>query len=666
MAARLKATLIAAVTLGVVETVRARPGGELSAWLLTGAALVATWICLGAVVVVLDSVVARAAFGVDSLSDLLQQRRQWFGQLWRQRHTELDAPVFGRLIGCLVGVVTWVMLGVWFVAQLVTHRHGATLIAVTAVAGLTGLGLVSLLVGRSVARAAAWFRRRTLQMPWSAPVAAIVLAVIALVCVVAAAIRFSEVIVATDTVSWLWPLCLVVGSVNLPLVLARTPSRWPWVVFLVAPFVLWGALRNPLARVEALRDSDTSKYVLRHFVSREQGPTSSIDPQSIKQPLHPTFEVPAGPRPNLVLITIDSVRVDHLGFMGYQRPTSPALDKIANDSVVFSRAYSQDSGTGPSLWSLFVGKTPFQVALRDAGKFPPLIAPEETTLTEALAKSGYDTHAVVCGYAFDSPRFGVRRGFASYGNVCGNRRMGIAKTVTDKGLARLESLREPYFLWLHYYEPHAPYERQPDYDFGSSPIDRYDSEIRYADAHIERFISALDRRQHRVPVVLAVTADHGENFGEHGKAQHARNLYTNVTHVPLLFRGPQFVRRTIDTPVAMSDIFPTFLALAKTPDPGSTMTSQAPVLYGLTPGAGRLVYQENSYSRPRRHTKGIIDGDYHMIMDLTTGVDELYNLRVDPSEKRNLVGTGLSEESKLRQRLERFIATTKLPPQLSR
>jgi arylsulfatase A-like enzyme len=232
-------------------------------------------------------------------------------------------------------------------------------------------------------------------------------------------------------------------------------------------------------------------------------------------------------------------------------------------------------------------------------------------------------------------------------------------------LRKLRRNKKPFFLWVHYLDPHHPYHQHPGDLFGKRKIDGYDEEIHYTDKEMGPLLESLSTGK-RQPWV-AITADHGENFGEHGTSPHARTLYRQVTHVPLIIRGPRLEGRQIEAPVASGDINPTFLELASIARPKDiTMVSQASTVLGERVDEGRLVFQENSYARPRRDAKAIVGPRYHLIWDSTNDTYELFDLLKDPDEKKNLAGRGIPREAELRRILKNFAQSTHVPDNLAK
>ncbi|MEP6919349.1 MAG: sulfatase, partial [Acidobacteriota bacterium] len=280
---------------------------------------------------------------------------------------------------------------------------------------------------------------------------------------------------------------------------------------------------------------------------------------------------------NLVLITIDTLRADRVGAYGYGPARTPVMDRLARAGVKFTHAYATAPITLPSHASLMTGRYPPGHAARDNGMRLDLAAP---TIADALAHAGFATAGFVAAYPLDR-RFGLIKGFQTYGDrlspseqsggsVTGttlaggsvngravNERPGRA--VVDEALAWLDAHRaERFFLWVHLFEPHAPYGPPAG---RSRPLQaRYDDEVAEADVQAGRVIEALGADRAATLVVLA--ADHGESFGEHGEIGHSLFVYDTTLRVPLLLSGAHLpTGRTSDQPVTLIDVAPTVLRL---------------------------------------------------------------------------------------------------------
>jgi arylsulfatase A-like enzyme len=670
---RLLAASLAFAALGLVEWGLALARTERSA--LPGLPLiVGFWLAAALPWALIASITARLTLGPPGDRPLLSLLAPGWRRLAAEAGSPADSLRLANTVGAATAITAFVAGTVWLVRWYILHRHGALLIALATVAGQVVLCLPALIAGLITRRAllGALTRLRArgrLQRVGTATLlsAAALVTVGALIALAALAYR---TYIAIDGPTFTLPLlALALASVLAPL-LPRAP-RATWALPLLAALAITLAARAPAARRLANEDAWTARWVAHALLPRAAQPAPDTDgpPAVAYRPPRLPSRVPAGPQPNLVLVTFDALRADHTGFMGYQRPTTPNLDAFAAASTVFERAYSQDSGTGPSLWSMMTGKTPFQVELVRPDRFPPAIGPSESLLAERLQDAGYSTAAVLCGDVFGTPYWNIRRGFDAYGDVCTGHTRDQAPIVTSHALNTLRRLEatEPFFIWIHFYDPHDPYADHETIDFGDQPMDDYDEEIRFADAAFGDLLEGLRELQLERRTFISVTADHGENFGKHGPAPHARNLYRNVTHVPLVVGGPDVHARRVDTPVASSDLYPTLLDLAGLEVPAaSTMASQTPVLFGGPPDADRIVFQENSYSRPRRDTKGAIWQRWHMIMDVGAGVEELYDVIADPDERRDLAGDGTEAETRLRRELRAFTATTHVPDDLSK
>lgn len=272
--------------------------------------------------------------------------------------------------------------------------------------------------------------------------------------------------------------------------------------------------------------------------------------------------------PNVLLITIDTLRADRLGSYGYGVARTPVLDRVAAEGVRCSDAIAAAPITAPSHSSILTGLWPPAHGVRDNGTYSlPL---EATTLAERLRDHGWATHAVVSAIVLDR-RYRLDQGFEQYDDDLWPEdepklfmiRDRPARKTTDRFLAwldgRPESDNRPFFAWLHYFDPHQPYEAEPhDRALAATP---YDAEIAGVDRAIGRILDRLRETGQLDDTLLVVTADHGESLGEHGEKTHAIFVYDATVRVPLLLRYPRQLPagRVYEGPVRGVDIVPTVL-----------------------------------------------------------------------------------------------------------
>ncbi len=272
---------------------------------------------------------------------------------------------------------------------------------------------------------------------------------------------------------------------------------------------------------------------------------------------------PARPQPaarNLLIITIDTLRADRVGAYGYAAARTPTLDRLADEGVTFARAYATAPITLTAHASLMTGRYPAGHGARHNGM---RLEPGTPTLADALVGAGFSTGGFVAAFPLDR-RFGLMKGFQVYGDRMprgadgrvANERPG--RLVADEAIAWLDRNRNNrFFLWVHLFEPHAPYGDRRD----RRPAEtRYDDEVAEADAQAGRVVASLGAARDSTLVVIA--ADHGESFGEHGEIGHSIFVYDTTLRVPLILSGPGVPRgRTIADPVALVDVAPTATAL---------------------------------------------------------------------------------------------------------
>lgn len=273
---------------------------------------------------------------------------------------------------------------------------------------------------------------------------------------------------------------------------------------------------------------------------------------------------PAAPAPpSIVLLTLDTTRADHLGSAGWPHAATPHLDALASRGMRFERCDSAAPVTLPSHATILSGLFPPRHGVRDNGTF--VLSPAVTTLAELLSQAGYDTAAVVSAIVL-ARRHGLDQGFRLYDDDLG---AGVsagsaveerqAEATTTAALAALAGMRPPFFLWVHYYDPHEEYRPPSRFaDAASGPHRLYDGEIAYMDSEIGRLLAALP-----AATVVAAVGDHGEMLGEHGELTHGLLPFAGARRVPLLLAGPGVpAGRTSNCLTATADVAPTLLALA--------------------------------------------------------------------------------------------------------
>jgi choline-sulfatase len=350
-------------------------------------------------------------------------------------------------------------------------------------------------------------------------------------------------------------------------------------------------------------------------------------------------------RPDLVLVTIDTLRADRAG-----RGLMPHLDALAARGLQFTHARATAPLTLPSHVSMLTGALPAEHGVRENGVH--LFRGSPPSVAGALKRRGYQTAAFVAAYVLDR-RFGLADGFDHYddriardpGAVLRLEAERPANVVVDRAAAWLRSARrtDPIFLWVHFYDPHAPYK-------GS-----YDDEVTFADRHLGRLLEEL-RASGRTPVVL-VAGDHGESLGEHGEATHGMLVYEGAVRVPLIVAGPGIPVARRDDPVSLIDIAPTLATLGGIA-PGRTVKSSTAARSLLDePVADRDVYAETRYPRVAGWSPvhAIVQGRWKLIV--TQGV-ELYDLASDPAENHNVATSRAAVVSAMNARIEALRAST--------
>lgn len=269
-----------------------------------------------------------------------------------------------------------------------------------------------------------------------------------------------------------------------------------------------------------------------------------------------------------ILITIDTLRADHVGLYGYKEETTPNLDKFIqqNSCIIFEQAISPVPLTLPAHAAILTGLYPFQLEVRD-NDFS-IVPAEAFTLAELFIKNGYTTAAFVSAFVLHK-KFGLSQGFAIYDDdfSLGRRSANVyaerdARLVTDSVLRWLETKpKEPFFIWIHYYDPHDPYTPPEAYE--KTLKDAYDGEIAYVDSQLARLFDYLNLNGLVKNNLIIIASDHGESLGEHGEQFHGIFLYDVTLKVPLIFCSEAFSKKSryIKNQVSLLDIYPTIAQL---------------------------------------------------------------------------------------------------------
>ena len=378
-----------------------------------------------------------------------------------------------------------------------------------------------------------------------------------------------------------------------------------------------------------------------------------------------TLRVPKGTP--IVLISIDTLRSDHLPAYGYDGVATPNIDALRRESILYSHAYTPTPLTLPAHASLLTGVLPETHGIRDNVGYgldparrerddPPL-------LTALLAANGYATAAGVSAYVLQG-KSGLDEAFDLYEDGIefqGGRGLGQLQRPGGDTLARVlpwlrDHAAEPFFLWFHIYEPHTPYDPPPE--FAARAKNAYDGEIAAADAIVGDLFAELRKLERWDDAIVVLLSDHGEGLGDHGEDEHGVLLYREAIQVPLLLKLPkaQLAGTTADAAVSLVDVAPTLGDRLDLPRPAAW--DRPSLLAGLgdknlsTPTA-RTAYSETFY--PRLHfgwsdLAAAVDGRFHLVMGPHP---ELYDLVADPAERRNLLPGERRAFATLRQEVER-------------
>lgn len=372
-------------------------------------------------------------------------------------------------------------------------------------------------------------------------------------------------------------------------------------------------------------------------------------------------------RASVLLITVDTLRWDRVGCYGARTVRTPAMDSLAVQGTRFANALAQVPITFPSHTVILSGTYPMYNGARHYTS--PHLLPSIGLLPEAFARHGYDTAAFVSSFVLDSS-WGLNRGFQSYDDHFGpaqesmrnpervERRAG--ETVGHllawfEARARGGEASRPFFVWLHLYDPHSPYD-PPEPFHSRYAAHLYEGEVAYADSQLGRLFDYLRNTGLYDRTLIVLLADHGESLGEHGEDEHSFFIYNSTLHVPLIFKLPwgEGQPRVVQRVVGTIDVAPTILELLHLHDPLSRQfqgDSLASDILGKGPSTARPVYSETYYPRDSfgwSELRGLTTNSYKYIQ---APRPELYDLSNDPQELHNIYAENSTMAAALREQL---------------
>ncbi len=432
------------------------------------------------------------------------------------------------------------------------------------------------------------------------------------------------------------------------------PGRWRRPLVAVALFAVTAGLSPLSARRLALADnirlifSEHAPLLGRAVeVAVRAAPPPPLDPDLPKTADEAAQSIDLTGW-DVLLVTVDAMRADHLGAYGYGRPTTPNIDRLAREGVVFDAAYTTTPHTSYALTSLMTGKYMRPLILQGLGD-------DSETFADHLRRYGYKTAAFYPPAVFfiDGERF---EHFRETGFGFEYRKEEFAAPDLRASQIReyLNTMKgdDRRFLWVHLFEPHEPYEAHPDHPFGDRDVDRYDSEIAEADGGVGAIVDEVLRARPKTLVI--VTADHGEEFGDHGGHYHGTTVYEEQVRVPLVVVAKGLLEpRRVEAPVELIDLLPTVLRGLSIPRPARVRGRDlGPAL------VGKLPEDDPGHAFAETDTMTMLaESAFRLVCFRRAGACTLYNAHKDPGETRDLSGNHPEVVARMRAALETLEAS---------
>jgi choline-sulfatase len=373
---------------------------------------------------------------------------------------------------------------------------------------------------------------------------------------------------------------------------------------------------------------------------------------------------PRQPAVNVLLITIDTLRADHVGCYGATQVQTPNLDSLCRDGMVFERAFSQVPLTWPSHAAILTGTYPFQNGVQDFTGQP--LSSQFHTVAQGFKQHGYATGAVVSAFVLDRS-WGLARGFDFYDDAFSaetfkKKDIGLVDRKAEESVTQaIDWLRKtshrPFFLWLHLYDPHSPYDPPEPYrsQYREHP---YDGEIAYADHELGRLLAWLKGNHLYNRTLIVFLSDHGESLGEHGEGEHGFFIYNATVRIPLIVKPPagsRFRPTRMSNPVETVAVPATLFQLAGIKDPIQKQFQAASLVDrdrdNENPAYSETFYPFSSFGWSPLHA---LETNHYHYIDAPT--PELYDVAADPAEKNNLAVQQPAIVAVLKEKLQQFLA----------
>jgi choline-sulfatase len=405
-------------------------------------------------------------------------------------------------------------------------------------------------------------------------------------------------------------------------------------------------------------------------------PATDRTPSASDRPIAAKSAVPSSvhAKHNVILVTIDTLRADHVGCYGAQMVKTPTLDSLARDGVVFERAISQVPLTWPSHAVILTGTYPFQNGVQDFTGQP--LAPRFRSIAQTFKQAGYSTGAVVSAFVLDRT-WGLARGFDFYDDAFSaqtfeTKESGLVDRRAGESVAHAiawlkKNQQHPFFFWLHLYDPHSPYDPPEPYrtEYRSH---LYDGEIAYADHELGNLISWLKQNHMYDSSLIVALSDHGESLGEHGEDEHGFFVYNTTVHVPLIVKPPAASGISAGRrgePVETAAVAPTLLQLAGLKNSSDEIHAQfqSPALFAAAlqksatgetprdPAYSETFYPFSSFGWSPLHA--LETSRFHLI---EAPKPEMYDLETDPGEMHNILQQQPTAVAVLQDKLQTLLA----------